>query len=259
MKKVIVLLLLLVLALFTEYSRADFVFGEPVNLTSIIPVIDPAHESIDCFSSDGLEIYIASDRPGGSGGYDVCVVKRATVDSDWSAPENLGPAVNSANHDNSAWISDDGLALHFTSNRPGGYGSFDTYMTTRVTTTDPWGQAVNMGPPINSSAADSDAWKSPDGLELYLSSKRSGGYGSHDIYVLRQSTTADSWGELENLGPAVNSPYSDAGLCLSPDGLLLLFSDDFEGGVQPLGRVGMGVPTFGWLGAPQFLPPGRRR
>lgn len=214
-------------------AHADFTFGKPVNLKSVIPVIDPAHESIDCISSDGLEIYIVSDRPGGFGDYDIWVLKRPTGDSDWGPPENLGPAVNSASQENGAWISADGLTLHFASNRPGGYGNFDIYKTTRATTVDPWGPAVNLGPAINSPAADGDAWVSPDGLELYVSSRRSGGYGSGDIYVASRSTTADPWGELVNLGPTVNSAYDETSLCLSPDGLLLLYSDNFEGGTAP--------------------------
>ena len=64
MKKTISLMLVLALCM---VAKADFTFGDAVNLKSIIPVIDPAHESICCFSYDGLEIYIPSDRPGGQG------------------------------------------------------------------------------------------------------------------------------------------------------------------------------------------------
>ena len=71
-------------------ANADFVFGEPVNLTTVIPVIDPVHESIDCFLSDGLEIYIESDRSGGQGNFDLWVLRRDSVNQDWGPPENLG-------------------------------------------------------------------------------------------------------------------------------------------------------------------------
>lgn len=67
-------------------AKADFEFGEPVNLTSVTSAIDSAHESIDCFSSDGLELYIESDRPGGSGDPDLWVLRRASTTDGWDAP-----------------------------------------------------------------------------------------------------------------------------------------------------------------------------
>ena len=86
------------------------------NLKSIIPVLDPAHEVIDCFSYDGLEMYITYNRPGGYGelglvGAETCT-QRTT---DWGPPENLGPAVNSSKEDSLSSISADGLTLYFNS------------------------------------------------------------------------------------------------------------------------------------------------
>jgi serine/threonine protein kinase/Tol biopolymer transport system component len=214
-------------------AYADFTFGEPVNLKTVIPVIDPAHESIDCLSYDGLEIYIESDRPGGQGSYDFWVLRRDSIDEDWGPPENLGPAVNSSKYDNAVCISADGLTLYFNSNRPGGHGGHDLYMTTRTTKSAPWGPAVNLGPKVNSSVHDYCPWISRDSLELYFESVRSGGYGAGDIYVTRRTTENDPWGEPVNLGPVVNSPYEDGIPALSPDGLLLLFSDNFQGGTAP--------------------------
>jgi len=54
--------------------HADFTFSEPTNLKSMIPVLDGASDVIDCFSHDGLEMYIESERAGGSGGWDLCVL-----------------------------------------------------------------------------------------------------------------------------------------------------------------------------------------
>lgn len=205
-------------------AHADIAFGEPVNLRSIIPLIDPAHESIDCLSSDGLEMYIESDRAGGRGNFDGWVLRRSSVHEDWGLPENLGTAVNSSAFDAAFAISEDGLTLHFHSTRSGGHGSTDIYVTTRPTKDAPWGQAVNIGPPINSSAWDGVPSMSPDGLELYFTSRRTGGQGGADGYVTRRASRADPWGEAENLGPALNSPYDETNHNLSPDGLLLFFS-----------------------------------
>jgi hypothetical protein len=209
-------------------AKADFIFGEPVNLKEVIPVIDPARESIDCFSYDGLEMYIESDRTGGYGNYDVWVLRRDSIGEDWAPPENLGPLVNSPSADNACSISKDGLTLYFSSKRPGGHGKADIYVTTRATRNDPWDEAVNIGPVINSFALDGVPWISPDNLELYFTSRRPGGYGVGDIYVTRRATQNDPWGEPVNLGPEVNTPYNDGDVSLSPDGLLLLFDDNFS-------------------------------
>ena len=202
-------------------AKADFTFGEPVKFGSIML---QASDDIDCFSSDGLEMYI--DRTLGADNIDLCVLKRASVDDDWGPAVNLGPAVNSAQLDWIASISTDGLTLYFQSNRPGGYGKTDIYMTTRATRNDPWGPPVNLGPTINSSATDADVWISADGLELYFMSTRSGGYGGFDLWVTRRATENDPWGVPVNLGPVVNSAYNEGGAGLSPDGLLLLLQDN---------------------------------
>jgi hypothetical protein len=218
--------------------HADFTFSEPTNLKSMIPVLDGASDVIDCFSHDGLEMYIESERAGGSGGWDLCVLNRASIDDEWGLPENLGPSINSSNIDALSFISADGLTLYFDSNRPSGHGSYDIYMTTRTTRDAPWEPAVNLGPKINSSAGDGSPWISPDGLEFYFGSFRSGGYGGEDIYVMKRATTNDPWGEPLNLGPIVNSVYEEHGLCLSPDGLLLFFCDNYVVGTPRPGGYG---------------------
>jgi hypothetical protein len=212
----------------TSPARADFVLGQAVNLRSIIPAIDPAWETPECMSSDGLELYMTSGRPDYRD-WNIWVLKRASKDDKWGPPEKLGPAVNSSAFDIGSRISADGLTLLFLSRRPGGYGDFDLYMTTRATKNSPWGQAVNLGPKINSSGNDGNGGMSPDGLELYIGSNRPGGYGESDIYVAKRATPNDPWGDPVNLGPVVNSAYDDLASPL-PDGLTLLIASKRPGG-----------------------------
>jgi hypothetical protein len=223
----------------TPPAYPDFTFGEPVNLKEVIPVIDPIDELINCFSSDGLEIYLDSIRSEGYGKSDVWRLRRDSINADWGPPENLGPLINTPSIDNSSSISTDGLTLYFLSNRPDGYGKADIYMTTRATRNDPWEQAVNLGPVVNSSSSDYFPCISPDNLELYFSSNRPGGYGRRDIYVTRRATADAPWGEPVNLGPEVNSPYAEVCGSLSPDGLLLIFGEEFaRKGSRPGGYGG---------------------
>jgi hypothetical protein len=206
-------------------AYADFTFGERVSLGLVNPFLDPLKDGVDCLSYDGLEMHIESFV--GPGNWDLQVLRRASIDDDWGPPQNLGPAVNTANVEACSSISADGLTLYFNSNRPGGYGSSDIYMTTRATKGAPWGPAVNLGPKVNGPASEAWPWISADGLELYLSSTRPGGYGDWDFWVTKRATGNDPWGAPVNLGPVVNSPYTETGPCLSPDGLLLVFSDYF--------------------------------
>jgi Tol biopolymer transport system component len=81
---------------------------------------------------DGLEIVFYSNRPGGVGSTDLWVATRESVDHAWNPPENLGPDVNSSATDFHASISSDGETLYFASERPGGPGLADLYVTVRT-------------------------------------------------------------------------------------------------------------------------------
>ncbi len=225
----------------TSVVHADFTFGEPVRIESGIPVLGGAFCQVQCLSYDGLEMYLMSDQTVGAyGDLDLWMCKRESKDEDWTPPVNLGATVNSASEDSWPSISADGLTLYFNSNRPGGVGGYDIYVAKRASTDDSWGQAVNLGPWINSVRTDGVPWISANGQELYFASVRSGGYGRTDVYVARRATASDPWGEPVNLGPVVNSPYDETYISLSPDGLLLLFSDDPQETVHRPGGYGGG-------------------
>jgi len=63
-----------------------------------------------------------------------------------------------------------------------------------------WGPPVNLGPNVNSSANDGGASISADGLTLYFSSNRSGGFGGYDLWCTTRATINDDWDPAVNLG-----------------------------------------------------------
>ena len=81
---------------------------------------------------DGLEAFIMSNRPGGSGLQDLWTATRSSVFDPWSVPGNMGSAANSAGGDFNPHIASDRETLYFMSNRPGGLGGQDLYVSTRA-------------------------------------------------------------------------------------------------------------------------------
>ncbi len=92
-----------------------------------------------------------------------------------------------------------------------------------------FGEPTNLGPTVNSLYQEWDPDISANGLLLFFHSDRTGGYGTHDIWVARRKTPDDSWEEPFNLGPPVNSSYYDGGPALSGDGKTLYFMSDRPG------------------------------
>jgi hypothetical protein len=236
MKKTISIVLMLVLFTVTEVTKADFTFGEPVNLGPTVNSI--SNDQAANISSDGLSLYF-SDHPGAPmppGGYgqsDIWITTRQTKDEPWGAPVNLGPLVNSSSQDEHPSISADSLSLYFGSNRPGGSGSHDLWMTTRETKDSPWSKPVNLGSTVNSQYSEWGPTISTDGLSLYFSdylSPRPGGHGQWDIYVTTRATSSDPWGTPVNLGPFVNSSGIDASPDISSNGLIMFFNSERSSG-----------------------------
>lgn len=196
--------------------KADVTFGEPVPWGP--PVNHYTTEASASMSADGLEFYFDSWQ-GGAGILDIWVTKRASTEDEWGPAEALGPAVNSDGFDWTPRISADGLELYFTSDRLGGKGGFDIYVTRRESLNSVWGPAENVGAWINTTAHEGEPCVSADGLELYYST-----YGQ--LYVSRREDKHSEWLAPQSLGPMVNGIEESSKLpSISPNGLYLFFSN----------------------------------
>ena len=160
------------------------------------------------------------------------VLGDGTVRADFifGEPTNLGPTVNSADYDESPYISADGLSLYFNSILPGGHGQFDIWVTKRETTEGEWGEPVNLGPRINTGSREQAPCISADGLELFFASNRSTGNVTFDIWVSTRETTDDEWDNPVKLGPNINSSLIEYATSISSDRLSLFFGSDRGGG-----------------------------
>jgi regulation of enolase protein 1 (concanavalin A-like superfamily) len=182
-------------------------------------------------SADGMTLYFdALVRPGGIGGWDIWMSRAQSPHNDFAPAIALAALVNSRFNETGPCISDDGLTLYFASDRPGGSGDFDLWVTTRTSTDDPWGEPVNLGPTVNSRYYDNHPSISADGLTLYFDSRRPGipGHSGHnDIYMVKRAAVNDAWGEPEPL--AVNTEEHEYSPDITPDGLTLYY-DSFLAG-----------------------------
>ena len=146
-------------------AAAPSEWSEPVNLGA--PINSPAADQSPALSADGLSLYFASDRPGGLGGVDLWVSRRATPESPWDTPVNLGAAINSPDIESGPDLSANGHLLFFQSSRPGGEGSNDIYVSYRADVHDDfgWGDPVNVGSGVNTSAGEFGPWYNEDGAD----------------------------------------------------------------------------------------------
>jgi hypothetical protein len=214
----------------TTRSTKDGPWGEPENLGP--KVNSSAREQMPSISADSLTLYFTSTR---SGGWDLWVTTRATKDNPWSTPVNLGHPVNSPSNEFGPGISADGLSLYFCSDRAGGYGIDDIWVSTRATIDGPWQEPVNLGPKVNCSAREQMLSISADGRTLFFSDSallpfRPGGNGGGDLWVTRRATVSDPWGTPVNLGPTVNSSFFDGAPSILADGSTLYFMSGRPGG-----------------------------
>ncbi len=204
---------------------ANSAWSAPENLGSAINTT--FNEQGPTFSKDGLTLYFGSDRTGGSGSFDLWIARRACLDCPWDAPVNLGSVVNSANSETGPSLSIDGHLLFFTSNRPGGQGGQDLYVSSRTDPQDDlgWGPAVALGPGVNTPANEAGAeyLQNAEGGSANFYFNRTPAGGTADLY------SASLVRDGETLGPAVliaelSDPVgTDQGPSLRTDGREVYF------------------------------------
>jgi len=146
---------------------------------------------------------------------------------------NLGPLINSSIQDWPYWLTPDGLSLWF-QRSSSSWEDLGIFVATRATKDDPWGTPVNLGPWSDPASTFKTIGVVPgvttgDGLEMYLSYVRTGGYGSSDLWMMKRNAIGADWSQPINLGSVVNSWAGEAYPTISLDGLELYFDSGTSG------------------------------
>lgn len=194
----------------------------------ISPLINSAtHEASIGLSPDGQELYIYKDESTILNPRDGNIYVSYLKGDEWTEPQKLN--INTKYNENHASISADGQELFFTSDRPGGYGGLDIYISKRLPNGE-WGIPINAGPMINTDKDEISPYIHPDGITLFFSSKGHNSMGGFDIFF---STRDDSmkWNKPTNLGYPINTPNDDAFYVPTLDGNRAYYASCQTGGI----------------------------
>ncbi len=131
--------------------------------------------------------------------------------------EKLPKVINTKNHEIAASISSDGDEIYFASDREGGFGGVDIYVS-RLLPNGKWGPAQNLGPTVNTPYDEDFPNISPDGKQLYFSSKGHTSMGGYDIFKATWNPVKRNWGDVKNVGFPLNTPEDNMNFRVSESG-----------------------------------------
>ena len=219
-------------------------FGSPQVIAELSSGTANGYDEDPTLTSDMREIYFLSTRDGGPGHGDVWRSSRESVDASWNPPV-LVDAVSSPSRETSPAISFDGLFLYFASDRDGGQGNYDIYLSSRPTVDAGWSSPISVDG-LNSPGDDIPR---PPGnhLQTIPMSYRSSPLSSYQIYTASWSSSSSSWVQ-PTLLQWVDTANLDVDPFLSDDNLSFAFSSDRlnDAGIQNLFLALRADPSSGF-------------
>lgn len=226
---------------YVSYKMKDSTWAPPAPLRGVNTKGNDACISI---SPDGTYLFLFRSDLKNEG--DIYVSKLSG--KEFSPPKKLNNNINSDKWEGSCSISADGKELYFASERPGGLGGRDIWVS-RWEDGD-WGPAINLGPTINTPYDEDAPFIHPDGITLFFSSNGHMSIGGYDImYTIRKDGT---WIEPKSMGIPLNTTEDDRYYIINSSGTRGYFSSN-RSGSGGKGRQDIYTVTPGILGEKPVL------
>ena len=170
-------------------------WGTPINITPELETDGDMY--ISSLSEDGNTLYLSKDDD-----YDSDIYMSWFDGTKWMPVEKLNKNINTRYWESHGYISKDGSMLFFASDRPGGYGGLDLYISRKIN--GEWDAAVNLGPEINTPFNEDRPFLLEDSKTLYFSSQGHEGMGGYDIFISKLESNG-LWSSPINLGYPLNN------------------------------------------------------
>lgn len=208
-----------------DFYVSDFLNGQWSKALPIAGKINTNfNEGAQNISQDGdWLIFTGCNYPEGRGSCDLYISFR-TKRGGWTEPENLPGAVNTEFWESSPSLSPDKKDLYFSSNRTGGYGGADIWVSHRLAG-NRWSNPENLGSSINTGADEGSPFIHADNQTLYFNSSGQPGYGNTDLFLSRKTATGE-WQKPENLGYPINTIDDEGSLIVASDGKTSYYASD---------------------------------
>ncbi len=150
------------------------------------------------------------------------------ANGEWGELTKFPEPINSLFRETHASLSLDGNTIYFASDRPGGFGGQDIYMSRKLPDGS-WGEAVNLGEAVNTQYdEDSPSIQVKDSL-LYFSSEGHNSMGGFDIFSAHKNNNGQ-WDKISNIGYPINTPFDDNFYNPTADGQRVYYASDRENG-----------------------------
>lgn len=183
-----------------------------------------ANEGTCSISADGRTLVFTScDGKNSLGSCDLYISKK--VGEEWTTPENLGSSVNTPFWEAQPSLSNDGRILYFSSDRQGGYGRKDLWVS-ELKENNNWTKAINLGNVINTASDEISPFVHANGHTLFFASDGHLGMGGLDLFMTESKIGIYS--KPENLGFPINTHEDQVALFISADGSKGYYSSDVK-------------------------------